>query len=95
MKMARARVIVEGRVQGVFFRANTADVAARHNVKGWVRNNPDGTVEAVFEGAEEDVKELILWCRKGPPGARVDDVRVKWEDYTGEFDDFRIDYSRY
>ncbi|MFQ5736584.1 MAG: acylphosphatase [Thermodesulfobacteriota bacterium] len=89
MKMARAHIIVSGIVQGVFFRATTTETARRLNACGWVKNNPDGTVEAVIEGREDDVKALIEWCRKGPSGARVDDVRVRWEDHKGEFDDFR------
>lgn len=86
--MVRARVVVEGLVQGVFFRGTTAEVARRHEVCGWVKNNPDGTVEAVMEGKEEDVKKVIDWCRKGPPMARVERVNVTWEDFKNEFDDF-------
>ena len=93
MKMVRARVIVEGLVQGVFFRANTQEVARRHGVTGWVRNNPDGSVEAVLEGRDEDVKKVIEWCHSGPPSARVRNVDVQWEDYKGEFNDFSIMYS--
>lgn len=89
MKMSRAHIIVSGIVQGVFFRATTAEVARRHNVYGWVKNNPDGTVEAVLEGEDGPVKDVIEWCRTGPPGARVDGLRVTWEEYLGEFDDFR------
>jgi acylphosphatase len=59
---------------------------------GWVRNLPDGRVEAVFEGEEGAVKELIEFCRRGPPGARVVKVDVKWENYTGEFRSFEIRY---
>lgn len=88
MKPVRARVIVGGVVQGVFFRANTVEVAKRHGVCGFVRNRPDGTVEAVMEGAPDDVKKVIEWCRIGPGAARVDRVDVTWEDYKNEFDDF-------
>lgn len=88
----RAHVFVEGRVQGVFFRDNTRRKAISRNVKGFVRNLPDGRVEAVFEGEEEDVKSLIEWCHEGPPLARVEKVEVHWEPYKGEFDDFRIRY---
>jgi acylphosphatase len=90
MKAVRAHVIIEGFVQGVFFRANTADVARTHGVGGWVRNNYDGTVEAVFEGEEEAVKKVLGWCHRGPPGARVENVITNWEDSKGEFDDFSI-----
>lgn len=88
--MVRAHVYVSGRVQGVFFRYETKSLADRLGVKGWVRNLPDGRVEAVFEGKEEMVGKMIDFCKRGPPGARVTDVRVEWEDYKGEFDRFSI-----
>lgn len=89
----RAHVIISGRVQGVFFRSETQHEARKYSVKGWVRNLPDGRVEAVFEGEEENVKKLIEFCKRGPPGARVTDVNVVWEDYTGEFKNFEIRYG--
>jgi acylphosphatase len=88
----RAHVFISGRVQGVFFRSWTESEAVERNVKGWVRNLPDGRVEAVFEGEKDDVDELIRLCHKGPPGARVAKVEVKLENYSGEFKDFRIRY---
>jgi len=84
---------VGGRVQGVFFRSETQHEANRRNVSGWVRNTVDGRVEAVFEGEKKDVEELIDFCRRGPPGARVTKVDVRWENYTGEFRGFRIRYG--
>jgi len=89
----RAHVYVSGRVQGVFFRSETQDEALRRNVTGWVRNLPDGRVEAVFEGEKEAVEKLIEFCKRGPPGARVTKVEVAWEPYTGEFKDFKIRYG--
>ena len=89
----RAHVLVSGMVQGVFFRSETQYEAKKRNVTGWVRNLPDGMVEAVFEGEEEKVKELINFCKHGPPGARVASVDVRWEKYTGEFKDFEIRYG--
>jgi acylphosphatase len=86
----RARVIVAGWVQGVFFRSETRRLANAYGVTGWVRNLEDGRVEAVFEGEEESVKRLVEFCRKGPPAARVDNVDVSWERYSGSFDDFQI-----
>lgn len=90
--MKRAKVKIYGIVQGVFFRANTKGRANRLNVNGYVRNMPDGTVEAVFEGEDEAVDAIVQWCKKGPRGARVDRVEVSEERYKGEFDDFRIRY---
>jgi acylphosphatase len=69
--MVRRRVIVHGRVQGVWFRGSTQAEARAAGVSGWVRNRPDGTVEAVFEGSEEAVGRLVAWCGRGPRGARV------------------------
>jgi acylphosphatase len=88
----RARIRVSGRVQGVFFRQTTAQEANRIGVTGWVRNLPDGDVEAVVEGDREDVDRLIAWCHHGPPSARVDNVSVAWEPYSGEFSRFSITY---
>lgn len=92
MGKVRAHVIVMGRVQGVFFRYETRSVALRHNVAGWVKNRRDGDVEAVFEGEEDDVKNVIDWCKKGPPMARVEDVKLEWEENGGEFQGFDITY---
>ena len=88
----RAHVFVRGTVQGVYFRQNTKQVANHHKVTGWVRNLPDGRVEAVFEGSEIDVNEVIEWCHVGPPKAKVQDVSVKFQKYTGEFSDFVVNY---
>ena len=90
---ARAHVFVNGRVQGVFFRSQTKHNADRHNVTGWVRNLPDGRLEAVFEGEKEAVQTLIDFCKHGPSGARVTNVELTWETYTGEFDRFKIKYG--
>jgi acylphosphatase len=73
-------VIVRGRVQGVFFRAETRDRARSLGLAGWVRNNPDGTVEAAFEGDRERVESMVEWCRRGPRHAAVEDVDVSWEE---------------
>jgi acylphosphatase len=87
---ARAHVFVTGRVQGVFFRAETADFAETHQLTGWVRNLPDNHVEAVFEGERMNVEKAVEFCRRGPPGAYVRDLQVTWEDWKGEFHDFRV-----
>jgi acylphosphatase len=81
---ARAHVVVRGRVQGVFFRAQTRDRAGSLGLSGWVRNNEDGSVEAVFEGERERVESMVEWSRRGPAHAVVEDVQVTWEDPRGE-----------
>jgi acylphosphatase len=86
-------VYVSGRVQGVFFRDETQDAAVRQGVTGWVRNLPDGRVEAVFEGEKDQVEKLVEFCRLGPRGARVTHVEVSVEDCTGEFRDFQARYG--
>lgn len=75
----RRRVIARGRVQGVAFRAGTEDEARRAGVAGWVRNRPDGSVEAVFEGPPAAVERAVAFCRRGPPSARVDELEVTEE----------------
>jgi len=77
-------VTISGQVQGVGFRYATIGRARSRDVAGWVRNNPDGTVGAVFEGQPEAVEALVAWCRRGPPGARVDEVAVEVEAPSGQ-----------
>ena len=93
MDALRAHVIVHGLVQGVWFRASTKDEAARIGVGGWVRNLPDGTVEAVFEGEKKKVEVAVGWCHKGPPGARVTSVDVTWGPSRNEFSRFDVRYG--
>lgn len=83
-ELARARVKVRGMVQGVFFRAETRRQAHALGLSGWVRNVPDGTVEAAFEGKRSRVEQTIEWCRHGPPAASVESVDVDWEEPVGE-----------
>lgn len=92
MKKVRAHVIVDGRVQGVCFRMDTRRAALERGIKGWVRNLRDGSVEAVFEGDEADVKSMLEWCESGPPLAHIDNLAVKLHPYTGEFDGFKITF---
>ena len=73
-----------GYVQGVFFRTETRDRARSLGVRGWVRNVPDGSVEAVFEGEPGHVDSLVAWCRRGPRAGRVDELEVEWEEPLGE-----------
>jgi len=86
----RAHMLVNGDVQGVFFRQETKRQAEAHRVNGWVRNRDDGKVEAVFEGDEQSVKALIEFCKRGPQRAMVTNVDVNLETYMGEFKDFKI-----
>jgi len=88
----RSRVIISGKVQGVCFRMEAKRVADRFNVYGWVKNNRDGTVEAVFEGNINDVNSVIEWCKKGPPYSRVVRVDVEQGTYTGAFEEFDVKY---
>ena len=87
---ARAHVIFRGKVQGVFFRANTRRFAEETGVIGWVRNLPDGSVEAVFEGERGAVERAIIMCREDQPYAEVTGYTIDWKDYTGEFSSFEI-----
>ncbi len=82
--MKRVRVVVIGRVQGVFFRATCARQARALGVGGYVRNLPGGAVEAAFEGPDADVERMVEWCRRGPEMARVDAVEVVPEPPIGE-----------
>lgn len=79
----RRRVVVHGRVQGVFFRDSTRRIALEHGVSGWVRNTWEGTVEAVFEGPPEAVQRLVEFAHRGPAGAAVERVEVFEEDEEG------------
>ena len=90
--MKRIHVYISGRVQGVFFRAETQSVAMDFKLTGWVRNMADGRVEAVFEGEDSNVDKMLVWCNIGPPAARVEKVLTEEEPYTGSFSDFGIKY---
>ena len=90
--MVRLHLYISGRVQGVFFRGRTQDEALRLGLTGWVKNLWDARVEAVFEGEEEKVKEMLKWCHKGPPAAHVTQVEEVWEEFKGELGGFEIRY---
>lgn len=85
----RKRVVVHGRVQGVFFRDTARRMAQSRGLGGWVRNTPEGTVEAVFEGEPEAVESMVAWCGEGPRGALVERVEVTGEEPEG-LTEFRI-----
>jgi len=90
--MKKVRVVVTGRVQGVWFRAATRDKAKQLGVNGYVRNLVSGDVEFVAEGDDSEVDRLIQWVRHGPPLAGVDDVEVEILQYDNEYTDFRVGY---
>jgi acylphosphatase len=89
-QQARVHLKIEGRVQGVFFRASTINQAQSLGLTGWVMNCYDGSVEAVAEGSRAQLEQLVNWCHRGPPGAVVKEVHAQWEDPRNEFHDFRI-----
>ena len=78
-EQVRARAVISGKVQGVFFRVDCRDRASRLGLSGWVGNRPDGTVEVVVQGPEEAVRSLLAWAEAGPELARVAEVSVAWE----------------
>jgi acylphosphatase len=86
----RAHIFVSGRVQGVSFRYYTQQQALDYGLQGWVRNLWDGRVEAVFEGQQESVQQMLRWCHRGPSSARVENVDVHWEEPTGSYTGFKI-----
>ena len=90
MGKKRVRLIIEGRVQGVWFRDSTRRQAVRLGVSGWVRNRPDGTVEVLAKGPEDQVQKLVAWCHHGPTAARVSHVHEYPDAGVGEFDAFDI-----
>jgi acylphosphatase len=88
----RAHVYISGHVQGVFFRYETKRNAENLGLTGWVRNLPDGSVECVFKGEKENIEKMLKFCEIGPPGAKVTDVKINWENCKDEFDNFQIRY---
>ena len=87
---AQVRMVVRGRVQGVFFRAATAQEARALGLDGWVRNLPDGAVEIRAEGTRRNLEMLLAWAHQGPPAAHVTDVEVEWVEYAGNWRDFEV-----
>jgi acylphosphatase len=89
----RARVVIEGRVQGVAFRASTQHMARKLGLSGWVRNLDTGDVEAAFEGPRATVETALAWCRHGPPAARVTACEVRWEPLGDATQPFEVRYD--
>ena len=92
MAKLRIHVFISGRVQGVFFRQALKAKAKQTNVTGWVRNLKDGRVEAVFEGDDDNVSTLVEWSHAGPANAIVEDVEIRNEKFSGEFEKFDVLY---
>jgi acylphosphatase len=92
MEIARLHIVIEGIVQGVFYRASTIEESGKLGLTGWVKNCSDGRVEAVFEGDIDNIEKIVEWCKEGPPGAEVRNVETTWERATGEYDSFTIKY---
>ena len=90
--MKNVHVKISGRVQGVFFRVSTKEKAEQLGIKGWVRNTKDGCVEAVFEGEDHLVDQMIEWCFRGPPQSKVENVEVNEQNPTDSFVNFSIKY---
>lgn len=88
--LIRVHIYIFGRVQGVFFRSEIRRKARQLNVTGWVKNLPEGQVEATFEGEEKDVKKLVEFCKVGPYGAIVEKTKIESGKYIGEFRDFQV-----
>lgn len=88
--MKKAHLIIEGKVQGVFFRASAKEQADRLNLAGWVRNIPEGSVEVQVEGKQDNLDDFLDWCHKGPPNALVTNVELKYLQPSGDLDSFDI-----
>jgi len=86
----RVRLFISGVVQGVSYRASTQEQARQRGIVGWVKNLEDGRVEALVQGSKDKVTELLAWCRKGPPAAKVEKVDVSWEEVGDEFRSFEV-----
>jgi acylphosphatase len=90
--MKALHLMIHGRVQGVWFRASTQEVAGRLKIHGWVRNMPDGSVETHIQGDDKAVKDMLAWCYQGPPGARVDRIDISEVTPQAEYKTFSIRY---
>jgi acylphosphatase len=89
---SRVFVIIYGKVQGVWFRVHTKNKADQLEIKGWVRNTSNGTVEALFEGENQNIEEILEWCNHGPPLAKVDKIKIKKQPVSNDLYQFSILY---
>jgi acylphosphatase len=90
LMMKKMHILVKGTVQGVYYRYNALKKAGEYHLTGWVRNRVDGSVEILCEGTEEDINNIVRWCKKGPERAYVSEIETTWEQHTGEFNVFEI-----
>lgn len=91
-ELKRVEIKITGQVQGVFFRQGVGEIAEKFGLTGWVKNEQDGSVWVVAEGRKEDLQKLVEWCRKGTDWSRVDDIKIKWQEASGEFKKFNLVY---
>ena len=91
--MVQVHLIIKGVVQGVFFRTSSRDIARKLKIKGYVRNLPDGSVEAVAEGEKKSLEKFVEWCHKGPKGAKVEGVAAEYGTAGKRFEGFNIRYG--
>jgi acylphosphatase len=92
MAKQRVHLFIKGKVQGVFFRQAMKVAAKKNRVSGWVRNLKDGRVEAIIEGEDLNVSNMVEWCHAGPANARVEDIEIRNEKYKEEFTKFEVLY---
>jgi len=89
-----ARLLITGKVQGVYFRFNMQQIAKKNSVVGWVRNLPDGRVEALLNGNKIDVNNVVEWSKIGPENSRVDEVKIEYGEHSREYSDFVIEHDK-
>jgi len=89
-----ARLLITGKVQGVYFRFNMQQIAKKNSVVGWVRNLPDGRVEALLNGNKIDVNNVVEWSKIGPENSRVDEVKIEYGEHSREYSDFVIQHDK-
>lgn len=90
--MKQVHLLIKGEVTGVGFRFNMLNIAEDLKVRGWCRNNSLSEVEAIAQGDEESLNNFITWCRQGPPGAKVLEVKIEWQDELSDFEGFTVKY---
>ena len=91
--MERVRLVISGDVHGVGFRFTAIEIGRDLGLTGWVCNKPDGSVEIIAEGEKDKLDNLVIWAKKGPALARVDNMKVEWQKATGEFKYFEVNYQ--